>query len=275
MTIASGAWAAPVAQETDDRVIVVSETPADILEPAVVEASDSASSFQFAAFIPPGGSLMPLDGALEDEAFSTEVLVKDAAGAVVGAYDAPHARDANGALLPATYRVVGDDLIQTVDVSAADAFPVLVDLAGFEPVRYGPAGPTVLSHFITIPSNYVYNPSLGSLHDYCTLSPDYYRPLGAPNADFRGPCARHDMCYEAPGNNKSACDTAFRNNLIHMCDNTYGSVNPIRYTCRTVAEGYYLAVVTFGDDPSLLASSTRPTRIPPAREHEPSTPSRP
>ena len=44
--------------------------------------------------------------------------------------------------------------------------------------------------FVAVPSRYVYDPSKGSLHDYCTKSPDSWG-----RADFRGPCANHDLCY--------------------------------------------------------------------------------
>lgn len=88
---------------------------------------------------------------------------------------------------------------------------------------------------VTIPSNYVYDPSKGSLHDYCTLSPDH---LG--NADFRGACARHDMCYQAlrRGEKHHACNVAFKNNLYKVCNGLAHGVT----ACKAAANGYYAAV---------------------------------
>lgn len=65
---------------------------------------------------------------------------------------------------------------------------------------------------VYIPADYVYNPKLGRLHDYCTDSPDYYG-----YADFRGACARHDMCYEAAKKSKHSCNLIFRQNLLRVC----------------------------------------------------------
>lgn len=51
---------------------------------------------------------------------------------------------------------------------------------------------------VTVPKSYRYCPKSckpKSLHDYCTKSPDKFlvRYPSIPAADFRGPCARHDM----------------------------------------------------------------------------------
>ena len=96
--------------------------------------------------------------------------------------------------------------------------------------------------FVSIPSNYVYDPSRGSLHDYCTASPD-----GFQDADFRGPCARHDMCYEEPGQKKAQCDNALRSNIDSNCVYAYPSATG---PCWAAAATYWAAVVGFGDDPA-------------------------
>ncbi|GIF12835.1 RHS repeat-associated core domain-containing protein [Actinoplanes teichomyceticus] len=96
---------------------------------------------------------------------------------------------------------------------------------------------------VTVPALYIYKPSLGSLHDFCTKAPDsYFR------ANFRGPCARHDMCYERPGKRKAYCDSTFHSHLMNNCRYAYGRFNPMRQSCYGIADKYYLAVVTFGDD---------------------------
>ena len=99
---------------------------------------------------------------------------------------------------------------------------------------------------VEVPDGYIYNPKLGSLHDYCTKSPDQF-PAPGVNADFKGACAIHDMCYEKNDGNDSGmrnCDSNFRNNLITVCENVYTSgVDPRRGKCIDVALVYYGAVV--------------------------------
>ena len=99
---------------------------------------------------------------------------------------------------------------------------------------------------VEIPDGYIYNPKLGSLHDYCTKSPDQF-PAPGVNADFKGACAIHDMCYEKNDGNASGmrnCDSNFRNNLITVCENVYTSgVDLRREKCIDVALVYYVAVV--------------------------------
>jgi len=99
---------------------------------------------------------------------------------------------------------------------------------------------------VEIPDGYIYNPKLGSLHDYCTKSPDQF-PAPGVNADFKGACAIHDMCYEKNDGNSSGmrnCDSNFRNNLITVCENVYTSgVDLRREKCIDVALVYYGAVV--------------------------------
>lgn len=94
---------------------------------------------------------------------------------------------------------------------------------------------------IKVPSNYVYNPKLGSLHDYCTKSPDEFpNPFGS-NADFRGPCAIHDMCYERKGCASKACDAALLVNLGNNCIATY-SKGATQSSCMATAGVYYSTV---------------------------------
>lgn len=104
---------------------------------------------------------------------------------------------------------------------------------------------------VEVPDGYIYNPKLGSLHDYCTKSPDQF-PAPGVNADFKGACAIHDMCYEKNDGNASGmrnCDSNFRNNLITVCENVYTSgVDPRREKCIDVVLVYYGAVVAAHPD---------------------------
>jgi hypothetical protein len=95
--------------------------------------------------------------------------------------------------------------------------------------------------FVGVPSNYVYAPSRGPLHDYCTKSPDEFpNPVGK-NANFRGPCARHDLCLEG-GTARRTCDSRLRTDLQTNCKATYGRLNPARSACLDTAVIYWAAV---------------------------------
>jgi hypothetical protein len=111
---------------------------------------------------------------------------------------------------------------------------------------------------VTIPGDYVYEPALGVLNDYCTQSPDqpliaHAQTLRQREVDFRGPCARHDMCYHT-GRPLSDCHEDFRRNLDQQCDYTFGTdPNPFgdsgwRRPCGNLAMEYYTAVSVFGND---------------------------
>jgi hypothetical protein len=95
---------------------------------------------------------------------------------------------------------------------------------------------------VTVPSNYVYKPALGTLHDYCTNAPDEFPAPGAANADFRGPCARHDLCYGSSTVN-SVCDRHLRANMYANCQHYYSWYNPLRVLCEATADVYWVAVV--------------------------------
>ncbi|GAB6897639.1 phospholipase A2 [Kineosporia succinea] len=234
------------ASMVDAAVTSVSEVPGASVPPVRI-TEPGTYSYEFAARVPAGGRLQPVD-ADTGSRFSSEVLVENAAGDVVGAYDAPYTVTEDGAFLPTTYRIEGTSLIQTVTVDASVKLPAYVLFSDYTPTGTTPAatsrGVTPLAAtFVSVPSDYVYNPDLGSLHDYCTSSPDSFG-----SADFRGPCARHDLCYEAPGDHKAACDSALKSDLVTNCNYAYGSLNPLRGTCQGVANVYYAAVTAFGDD---------------------------
>jgi hypothetical protein len=98
------------------------------------------------------------------------------------------------------------------------------------------------SDFVSVPSGYVYNPSLGGRHDYCTNSPDEFpAPIGK-NAKFQGPCARHDMCYDS-STDKKVCDLRLARDMRTNCAHAYGVLNPNRAACYATANLYLAAVV--------------------------------
>lgn len=105
---------------------------------------------------------------------------------------------------------------------------------------------------VPIPSRYNYDPDAGSLRDYCTKSPDYFYVTGnSPNADFRGPCARHDICYFDVDNSGGGsaryadCNRNLKNDLLTVCGNVYSNRYSLRKECELTARTYYEAVVSF------------------------------
>ncbi len=98
-------------------------------------------------------------------------------------------------------------------------------------------------HKVTVPPEYVYDPSLGALHDYCTDAPDSFPAPHAKNASFRGPCARHDLCIGAAPSDRSPCDDGLKADMYTNCEYWYGKYNPLRYACKTTALVYWAAVV--------------------------------
>lgn len=101
------------------------------------------------------------------------------------------------------------------------------------------AAPAVASGYVSVPSNYVYNPNASdkTVHDYCSYSPDSWG-----KANFRGPCARHDMCIEFKQKARSACDSDLFANLRANCSYAYGFPYVSRARCWEVAAVYYAVV---------------------------------
>ncbi|MCI9889948.1 hypothetical protein JT358_16050 [Micrococcales bacterium 31B] len=103
-----------------------------------------------------------------------------------------------------------------------------------------------------IPPGYVYDPNRAvepERHDYCTWSPDQ-----SGFANFRAPCAGHDLCYDVDGNRpqlKGKCDDQFHENLNHQCAMAYrGSSEVGRPACLWIASRYHAAVQDHGVGPT-------------------------
>ena len=111
-------------------------------------------------------------------------------------------------------------------------------------IGFGASPASAATGHITIPSNYVYNPNTTyqrTLHDYCSYSPDEFSAPGA-NANFRGPCARHDMCYQYHQQTQHGCDNSLYSNLRSECAYTYAWYDPRRGACIETAGVYWAAV---------------------------------
>ncbi|MEZ4362736.1 MAG: hypothetical protein R3B48_21265 [Kofleriaceae bacterium] len=133
--------------------------------------------------------------------------------------------------------------LPTEDVDPSDVDPSDVEDLSDVPDdgTPGESAPAQLASYVGVPSNYVYNPRLGTLHDYCTKSPDEFpNPIGK-NANFRGPCARHDMCLGARISSQT-CNNRLWSNMVSNCQYTYGVFNPARKACINTAHVYWVAV---------------------------------
>lgn len=219
-------------------------TPAGVtkLDPdlVVIEDATASDTYRFTVPVPAGGELRALASEPDSDQLAEEILVVDATGTPVGAYDEAWALDADGRFVPTSYRIEGTTLVQRVQFGPATAFPVVID-PGYSPVG-AQGGGFAPNGFVSVPSNYVYNPALGALHDYCTASPDQFPNPFGPNADFRGPCARHDMCYEGT-TSEFTCDNRLYSDMIDNCEYTYAWYDPVRYACFDTAAIYWAAVV--------------------------------
>jgi hypothetical protein len=221
--------------------------------PLSITGPDAPHAYRFDLLLPAGAKVRALS---RDGATTGEILIEDSAGKPVGAYDAPWASDARGRSLATSYRIDGRALVQTVAFDRRTRFPVTIDPVYSTIGRYSTIGgystiglSTAMiasagrPSEVTVPANYVYNPALGSFHDYCTLAPDEFPAPGAPNADFRGPCARHDLCYEGATTSRFSCDNTLLRNMYRNCEHYYGVFSVLRAACKTTALVYWAAVV--------------------------------
>jgi hypothetical protein len=239
--LATGAMPVSAAAASTSGAAAVDPGPVSITGP------DAAHAYRFDLLLPAGANVRALS---RDGATTGEILVEDSAGKPVGAYDAPWASDARGRSLATSYRIAGQALIQTVAFDRRTRFPVTIDpvystigvhpTIGLSTAMFASAG---RPSEVTVPANYVYNPALGSFHDYCTLAPDEFPAPGAPNADFRGPCARHDLCYEGATTSRFSCDNTLLGNMYRNCEHYYGVFSLLRAACKTTALVYWAAVV--------------------------------
>lgn len=100
---------------------------------------------------------------------------------------------------------------------------------------------------VPIPADYVYDPSLphSGYHDYCTMSPSYFTTTEI-NADFRGACARHDMCMEAAdarGEGYLKCNVDLLTDMSSVCSAVYtGEYASYLPRCLNTARLYHASV---------------------------------
>lgn len=217
---------------------------------------------------------LPTDVTASDTGLGmNSVITLSKLGADFGKLSPAFAVDVAGHQLTSRYTIENGKLFQSFNVEESTSFPVFVapsyertanaeDVAMVldyrtslkdpglpdQPTGLPPAGgqQSMQMTGISIPSNYVYNTKLKpvELHDYCTSSPDSFG-----NADFKGSCARHDLCIQAGlglptwqrKSRRAGCDSELYNNLLVSCvmaNNNFVT----RGTCTGVAKTYYKAV---------------------------------
>lgn len=77
-------------------------------------------------------------------------------------------------------------------------------------------------------------------HDYCTKSFDKVL-----NANFRGACARHDLCMDQRdirGQGYAPCNAKLWSDMRRICEDVYSSFDPRRSTCISARESYFAVV---------------------------------
>lgn len=211
----------------------------------LVQLDNTADSlvYRHTIELPAGALLLPGPDDADKSQLTNDIEVVDAKGHVLGAIDAAWAQDESGQSLPTHFQIEGTTLVQVVDArKAVGQVTALLQYTGASETTSGADGST--KAYVGIPSNYVYNLNhpRRTLHDYCTKSPDEFpNPVGA-NANFRGPCARHDMCFEQRQASQFTCNNRLWSDLKSNCEYTYAWYNPTRQACISTANVYWAAV---------------------------------
>lgn len=90
-----------------------------------------------------------------------------------------------------------------------------------------PLSPLGMTSPVTVPGGYIYCPYVGcrdrTLHDYCSYSPDYWG-----SADFRGPCAYHDMDIDRIRSRSITLDA--KRSARRVADSSL--ITRMQYNCR-------------------------------------------
>lgn len=108
--------------------------------------------------------------------------------------------------------------------------------------------------YVSVPKGYKFN-RWNSLRDYCSWSPDYFttyyykgRVAKSMRVSWKGPCARHDICYQKHSRKyKSTCDKRFLADLRTNCRWRFKSGSIYEKRCYSEAKNYYWWVKKYGD----------------------------
>ncbi|MGF1431682.1 hypothetical protein [Kitasatospora sp. LaBMicrA B282] len=126
-----------------------------------IHDADAAHEYRFDLGLPDGASTQQLDDG--------SVLVLDQDGQALGMFDAPWAKDANGAPVATSYRVEGGALIQTIAFDQNTAFPVVADPWWNTAWKYTKCVAAVAAAFIPASKAYKAIKGLGGVADAARL----------------------------------------------------------------------------------------------------------
>lgn len=115
----SGQGAALLNTTVDSAVLSSFATDDGVQTLIQIGDADAPSEYRFPLDLPEGGQ-----AALFDDG---AVVISNASGIAVSGFRAPWAVDANGAPVPTSFRIDGNELVQVVDFEAATSFPVIAD----------------------------------------------------------------------------------------------------------------------------------------------------
>ncbi|WP_167536306.1 hypothetical protein [Streptomyces ficellus] len=118
-------------QLTNGAVDVAAQVTTDGSASALITMKEAAAptEYRFPLELPSGAvPIVGDDGGL---------VVFDETGELIGAFDAPWAKDANGKTVPTSYRLEGSELVQTIEVSESTTYPVVADPKWWDKVKSG------------------------------------------------------------------------------------------------------------------------------------------
>lgn len=106
-------------QTTDVSVAVQPIGDGSVRALIAIPDAQAPAEYRFPVTVPPGGGIELMeDGSVE---------IINGEGETIAVFAPAWAKDANGKDLASSYRVEGNTVVQTVDLAAADAFPVIAD----------------------------------------------------------------------------------------------------------------------------------------------------
>jgi hypothetical protein len=124
----SGTTVYPGAAPSTD-LAVQSTTGGGVRALTVLKDASASREQRYDLSLPKGARLITLD--------SGAIAVVNAKNEVLGGFDAPWAKDANGKSVPTSYRIEGNAIVQTVTISKDTAFPVIADPSWWDRIKNG------------------------------------------------------------------------------------------------------------------------------------------
>lgn len=93
----------------------------------VAKLASAPKKYTFRVTLPAGGRLVSSAQLLGSQNETGEIIALDGGGNTLGMFAKAWAKDAHGAAVPTRYRIEGASIVQTVELTDATAFPVVID----------------------------------------------------------------------------------------------------------------------------------------------------